>query len=302
LQQWIVYKNYRDNTRAADKIRQDRHEREELKRQQSADWVARAQELVEQRAQQRQHTQDAQEERARATLARAKALRAKATEWEARKKRLRAREEAKREQRVAVARSLDARLDESEARQITMQRQEGSRMREHIARDLQQMNSERDGAKRKMAASVREETHQATMRASRRTEHQAAERSRSKRTEEELFRTQRQAFEDDYLRGARANRTAAAATREKARQNREALQQKKARDAARIYRASGGLGTDDDFDSVVASITHRKKLIADKYAQKYVSEEAAREWLGSPLKRLHDAARKAMAGVTGLFV
>ena len=54
---------------------------------------------------------------------------------------------------------------------------------------------------------------------------------------------------------------------------------------------------DNGWGDAADIIAGRKKVIRDKYRQRYVSEAQASEWMASPLHALHVAARRAMEAV-----
>ena len=91
---------------------------------------------------------------------------------------------------------------------------------------------------------------------------------------------------------AAEKRADALRTRANLKTSQAAMHKRKSKDAERIRSEF----VEDDFDEIYANITHRKKVIADKYATRFVSSEAASEWMSSPLKWLHDAARRAIGG------
>ena len=104
-------------------------------------------------------------------------------------------------------------------------------------------------------------------------------------------RYRRQLAEEEYLREARNHRAAAMASRAKSKASIAALKRHKSDQAnkLRVWEAN-----EWDFESTAENISYRKQQVAAEYSRRYVSEEEAKLWNSSPLKRLHDAARRAM--------
>ena len=102
----------------------------------------------------------------------------------------------------------------------------------------------------------------------------------------------KQEAEDEYMREARNHRAAALTTRANNRASAEALKRTRIADADKVRKWEKA---EWDADAAIRGLGVRRKQVAAQYATRYASEEDAQLVLDSPLKRIHDAARRAMA-------
>lgn len=93
------------------------------------------------------------------------------------------------------------------------------------------------------------------------------------------------------MQSARGNRAAAMASRANTKASVEAIKRSKTADADQLRKWEAA---EWDFEVTAEGIRDRKAHIAAAYRTRWASEEDATEWMHSPLKRLHDAARFAM--------
>lgn len=294
-QQWIMYQSWREKTAMGDEIRRERKEHEQRKKELHAEFLGRAQVLASQRQHQTRTMRKVAAHRESRIAARGRELKAQEMEWEQRKRAEKKRHEAKIKKRVAEARGLDSRLDQAEEAQDAWERQEANVMKLHIADALKATREERMSARRELVNSVRDGSRQALYEVGQRSHREATARAQEKRNEQAFRRQQKEAFDREYLADARVHAATRQVTRAKVRSSVDSMQRQKLADAQRIRSWSA---TEWDLKTVADGIISRKKQVAEAYATRYVSSEAADEWMGSPLHRLHAAARFAMETAT----
>ena len=294
-QKYIMYKNYLEKNEMGNETREQRKANEQRRKELKEAFMHRGQERIERRASQTRAMKKNLANRERSIAERGRALKAQEAEWEERKNKDKRRHEAKMKKLVTEARGLDSRLDASEEAQDAAERHEANMMRLQISEALKMSRDERTSARRLMATSVRESSRQAVQEAGARTQREAMTRAKEHREEQAMRRFLKEQSEAEYLAEARANRDKAFASRATAKSSVSSMQRQKNADADRIR---SWADTEWNFEDTAVNIINRKRQVAEQYSTRYVSSDMASEWMGSPLQKLHAAARHAMETAT----
>ena len=194
---------------------------------------------------------------------------------------------------VAEARSLDLRLDASEARAQQVACEEGTRTREAILHEVAQAKQQQLGwcrltieAVKAARSAILEARRSANedARASVDTTHEAARA----RAAERLRRDQ------EYLTRARENKGRALSFRARARQSKaDVVAQRRA--SARSERSNDHLVA----ETKARVLRSNRKNVAEIYEHRFVSKHEQRQWEASSLRRLHQQA-SARGGLTSI--
>jgi hypothetical protein len=288
-QTWISFQKAQEKWQIAEMARQERHERDLRRAQNRADQLAYGRFLSEQRARQVQSNRDSKKKKTAENQEDSAQVRLEEAVWKRRQDQLDAQYMDKVRERVQYGRNLDAKLDALEEAQDRMERTEGSEMKQLIANALREV---RDGGlafRRSNAAALREATRQGLHDSLEDLREENSQRVQAKRSQSKALNIRKQEFEDEYLRNARAQKEAAEARRKGIRMSARAMQRRKKENADQI-RADVNL----DFDTSIRGIQVSKAHVREAYSKKFVSSEHAEQWFGSPLQRLHAAAKFAM--------
>ena len=289
---FTMYQNWQRQQELGDEARRDRLERAERKRVLREELHTRGQSLAGQRAHQERLNRQIREDMAQANLEHSRAIRAEEATRQARAHRQRRRELGRIKERVAAARGLDHRLDAQEAANDAHERQEGSRMRAEMARQLKYAREDEIEARRMLTDDLRQRKNEGLSASLAHSMRDVIQRAQNKREQAVDWREQRAEREASYLQDARANKATAKASRENVKANTDAMHARKRQEAQKIRDE-----VDINLEAAIENVTAQKRHVASAYASRYVSSEEAREWENSPLKRLHAAARRAMEGL-----
>lgn len=288
---YILYKDFIEKSARGDEVRRDRKEYEAQKERDKAAQLKINQENYAQRKQQMEITRRTMKQQEQANWESARAVKAQEVAGEARKARQQARRFASAKERVAYARGLDEKLDKQEEAQDAFERQEASQMRSQMREDLRETREYLLSSRRHQTSWIKESTRQGLHTCTSQRLHEAAERAQRMREAAEEGRYRRQLAEEEYLQKAREHKAAAVASRATSKASREYLKEVNKAEADKLRNWAH---VEWSFDSVAENISYRKQRVAAEYSRRYVNEEEAALWNNSPLKRLHDAARRAM--------
>jgi hypothetical protein len=194
---------------------------------------------------------------------------------------------------VAEARSLDLRLDASEARAKQVACEEGTRTREAILHEVAQAKQQQLGWCRltieavKAARSAILEARRSANEDARASVDTTREAARA-RAAERLIRDQ------EYLTRARENKRRALSFRARARQSKaDVVAQRRA--SARSERSNDHLVA----ETKARVLRSNRKNVAEIYEHRFVSKHEQRQWEASSLRRLHQQA-SARGGLTSI--
>ena len=194
---------------------------------------------------------------------------------------------------VAEARSLDLRLDASEARAKQVACEEGTRTREAILHEVAQAKQQQLGWCRltieavKAARSAILEARRSANEDARASVDTTREAARA-RAAERLIRDQ------EYLTRARENKGRALSFRARARQSKaDVVAQRRA--SARSERSNDHLVA----ETKARVLRSNRKNVAEIYEHRFVSKHEQRQWEASSLRRLHQQA-SARGGLTSI--